>query len=161
MKTRSPLTRPLVIAITLAATFSLTGCFSNPIENIVQGGVDKAIEDATGGDIETGGDLPDDFPSEVPLLSDNIEFAMGIDNEESKGWSVMIATDDPQAATEKIPEQLEAAGFTQDLWNVADGMVIGGYSSDTYGVTIGIVWSEGEESETQVTYTVIDVSASK
>ena len=63
-----------VIAV-LTATM-LSGCFPNP-GDLVNQGVEDAIEEATGGDVSLGGELPADFPESVVLIDGDISFAGG------------------------------------------------------------------------------------
>ena len=58
--------RPVAIAVAIAGITAslLTGCFGNP-GDLVDKGVEDAIESATGGDVSLGGELPADFPTTV------------------------------------------------------------------------------------------------
>src|SRR5688572_3529545 len=73
------------IAVVIAAT--LTGCFANPLDAIVdqvtedtaKSAAEEMLEGMTGGEagIEFG-ELPEDFPKEIPLVSDNILQSMTV-----------------------------------------------------------------------------------
>ncbi len=111
MTAAHPRTRIGVLAaIAVFAATALTGCFGNPVENLVNQGIEGAVEEATGGDVEIGGELPADFPAEVPILEGDIVFAAGSMGD---GWLVTITpkSDDPVA---EAVAALEAAGFTAD-----------------------------------------------
>ncbi len=67
----------------LAVTPALSGCFGNPIEQVIEG--------ATGGDVDLGGaSVPDGFPSEVPLVEGEVLFGARIGNDEGRIWNVTI-----------------------------------------------------------------------
>lgn len=108
-------------AATVLLGLGLTAC-TNPIDQLVQGGVEQgveeAIEQATGGnvDIDTGGgaSLPSDFPADVPVPPGTITSSLTTDGI----FQIMTTLDDvAQGAT--FAEEVEAAGYTlttsQDL----------------------------------------------
>jgi hypothetical protein len=90
----------------------LTGCFGNPAD-LVDKGVEDAIEGATGGDVSLGGELPADFPTTVPLVDGDVTFAGGAGDTDGKGWVVVLTSSaaDPVA---DAAAALEGAGFTED-----------------------------------------------
>ena len=98
------------IALGAAAVCALTACFSNPLEDmsedLAQGGAEKIIEEATGGetDIEFG-DIPDDFPDEITLVSDNVVQGMSINSDDGKG--TMVTVSDPRSVDE-LAQQVKA-----------------------------------------------------
>lgn len=106
-------------AVLLAA--GLSAC-TNPIDQLVQGGVEQgveeAIEQATGGkvDIDTGGgaSLPSDFPADVPVPPGTITSSLTTD-----GIFQIMTTLDDVAQGADFAEEIEAAGYTlttsQDL----------------------------------------------
>ena len=118
-----------VIAV-LTATM-LSGCFPNP-GDLVNQGVEDAIEEATGGDVSLGGELPADFPDSVVLIDGDISFAGGAGGD---GWIVMISSSaaDPVA---DAAAKLEAAGFTQDTTLNGDTASAVVYSNGEYLVLI-------------------------
>ncbi|WP_127793895.1 hypothetical protein [Agromyces sp. LHK192] len=106
---------------------ALSGCFFNPMEQVKQG-VEKGIEEATGGDVSLGGEMPEGFPAEIPIVEGSITFSSGTGGEQ--GWVVGI---DPTSA-DPLPEAaaaLEAAGFAKDA--AFDGVDLGAqiYSNGT------------------------------
>ncbi|WP_156891630.1 hypothetical protein [Agromyces subbeticus] len=117
----------------LAATL-LSGCFPNP-GDLVNQGVEDAIEDATGGDVSLGGELPADFPPTVELIEGEIGFAAGGEAGGTSGWTVMITSTaaDPVA---EAAAKLETAGFTEDttLAGQNTGAVV--YSNSEYLVLV-------------------------
>ncbi len=138
--------RRAAAAAALAALTSalLTGCFSNPVEDLVNQGVEDAVEGATGGDVSLGGELPAGFPESIPLIEGEIGFSAGTGGEE--GWIVVINSTaaDPMADAEAA---LEGAGYTKntELSGGGGGAVV--YSDDENVVLLA---GDGET----VTYTV-------
>lgn len=125
---------PLAIVIAAAAAPALTGCFGNPIENIVNNGVEQAVEGATGQDVSLGGKLPDGWPAEVPVVEGEIGPGGGTTGADS-GWAVLITSSvaDPLA---EAKASLEAAGFTADSnFAGAEGGIIA-FTNGTYQVVV-------------------------
>ncbi|KRC58633.1 hypothetical protein ASE14_18980 [Agromyces sp. Root81] len=121
----------------------LSGCFANP-GDLVNKGVEDAIEDATGGDVSLGGELPADFPESVALIDGDIAFAAGAGG--SEGWIVMISS----SAADPVGDaaaKLEAAGFTKDTTLSGDAASALVYSDSEYLVLLA---GDGEA----VSYTV-------
>ncbi|MGX5696915.1 hypothetical protein ACWKWP_12005 [Agromyces soli] len=111
MTAAHPRTRIGVLAaIALITATALTGCFGNPVENLVNQGIEDAVEEATGGDVEVGGELPSDFPAEVPIIDGDIVFAAGSMGD---GWLVTVSAKGGDPVGEAV-QALEAAGFTAD-----------------------------------------------
>lgn len=124
-------TVPIALALALVITPALSGCFANPIEQIVEG--------ATGGDVSLPGQsIPADFPAEVPLYDGEVTFGLGLGNTDGKAWNVTIRVPDI-AAADDIKTQLEGAGFTQNEAGVggttADGATLI-YANATYTVLV-------------------------
>lgn len=88
----------------------LAGCAGNPLEELVTGGVEDAIEGATGGEVNLGGDLPADFPASVPIIDGKIELSGG--SAAGEGWVVVLTSTaaDPLGEAEAA---LQQAGFTE------------------------------------------------
>ena len=91
-----------LLAVSLAFVApALTGC----------GLIRDAVEQATGGEVDFGGkSVPDDFPSEVPLIEGEVLSGASAGNADGKIWNVTIKVDDASAFDE-IAAQFEAAGF--------------------------------------------------
>lgn len=147
------------IALGAAAVCALTACFSNPLEDmsedLAQGGAEKIIEEATGGetDIEFG-DIPDDFPDEITLVSDNVVQGMSINSDDGKG--TMVTVSDPRSVDE-LAQQVKAdfSGWEETVWSDMGEMVTGVFLLDeTLSVTVGVVEGSGDE-DTMVSYTAI------
>lgn len=141
-----PTTTRAAIAVVIAGITAtlLTGCFGNPVEDLVNRGVEDAVEDATGGDVSIGGELPADFPTSVPIIDGDISLAAGAGG--ADGWVVVITS----SASDPVAEAaaaLETAGFTEDTTVSGAGMGAKVYSNAEYLV---LVAGEG----TTLTYTV-------
>lgn len=134
----------LAIAIAGVTATLLTGCFANPLEDLVDRGVEDAVEGATGGDVSLGGELPADFPTSVPLVEGEVTFGAGAGG--SEGWIVMINSTaaDPLA---DAAAALEGAGFTKDTELSGGGTAAQVYSN---GELLVLLAGEGEA----VSYTV-------
>lgn len=142
----TPTTTRAAIAVAIAGITAslLTGCFGNP-GDLVNQGVEDAIESATGGEVSLDGELPEGFPTSVPLIDGDITVAAGAGG--SEGWVVVItpsSSDDPVA---DAASALEAAGFTEDRTISGDGGGAAVYTNGEYGV---LLVGQG----TSVSYTV-------
>ena len=146
MSTVTTTTRAAIAVAIAGITASLlTGCFGNPVEDLVNRGVEDAIEGATGGDVSLGGELPADFPTSVPIIDGDISLAAGAGGTE--GWVVVLST----SASDPVAEAaaaLEAAGFTEDTTVSGAGMGAKVYSNAEYLV---LVAGEGETLSYTVT----------
>ena len=98
-------------ALAALAAALLTGCFSNPVEDLVNQGVEDAVEGATGGDVSLDGELPAGFPESIPLVDGEIAFGAGAGGEE--GWIVIVTSTAADPVADAVAE-LEGAGFTKD-----------------------------------------------
>ncbi|MDZ8276184.1 hypothetical protein R2Q81_09535 [Microbacterium aquimaris] len=111
MRTSSRLTS--LAALTAGGVLVLTGCFANPIEQLVGGGaedaVERLIEEQTGTDIDidTGGgvDVPEGWP-ELPLPDGDLLAAYEVDG----AFSLYYQITDP-ATAESLVATLEGQGF--------------------------------------------------
>ena len=80
--------------------------------DLVNQGVEDAIESATGGDVSLDGELPADFPASVPLIEGDITVAAGAGGDRGMGRRRHPSiADDPVA---DAASALEGAGFTED-----------------------------------------------
>lgn len=129
---------PVAIALALLITPALSGCFSNPIEGIIEG--------VTGGDVDLGGtSLPSGYPTaEVPVIAGEILFGGSLGNDEGKIFNVTVRVADA-TAIDQIKSQLEAAGFTSEgefVGSTADGGSFIG-TTDKWGVLV-VVSKDGD-----------------
>ena len=135
----------LAVAIAGITASLLTGCFGNPAD-LVNRGVEDAIEGATGGDVSIG-ELPADFPASIPLIDGEVTFAGGSGSTgDGEGWIVVLTSTaaDPVA---EAATALEGAGFTEDA-NMSGAE--GGARVYTNGEHLVILAGDG----TTLTYTV-------
>ncbi len=137
----------------LALPLTLSAC-GEAAEQAAEEAAEKAIEDANGGDVDididedggevkvensdgsfvSGGDLPDDYPSdEVPLVGD-VQFGSSASTGTGTGWTISTLYDgDAAAAFAAAKEALEGAGFTTDG---AAGETFASMRSDAYSVVL-------------------------
>lgn len=121
----------IVVAIAGITASLLTGC--NPVD-LVNQGVEDAIEGATGGDVSLG-DLPEGFPTSIPLIEGDVSGGAGGGSTGADGWFVVITSSasDPMA---EAASALESAGFTEET-SVSGGQLgARAYSNDEYLVLI-------------------------
>lgn len=121
----------VLAALALVTATGLTGCV-NPVEELVNKSIEGAVEEATGGDVSVGGELPADFPAEVPLVDGDIVFAAGSNGE---GWLVTITAKGADPVAEAVAA-LEAAGFAADTSVSGTDAAASVYSNETYLVFI-------------------------
>jgi hypothetical protein len=117
------------------------------VDNIVRGivgdqidqfseGVQEQIQDALGGvDFTTDGALPDGFPAEVPLVSD--EVIRGGSAANGAGWAAQVRVADASVFSD-AQAQLEQAGFTASGVNSDAGGGFGVFTSSQYRVVLTI-----------------------
>ncbi|MEJ1089710.1 hypothetical protein WDU99_15450 [Microbacterium sp. Mu-80] len=145
------------LAMGIAAT--LTGCFGNPVDALVdraaQDGAEQVAEDLIEGmsDGEASvdfGSLPDGFPSEITLVSDNIIQSMTID----EGMVVIVT--DPRGMDELVAQvESDFSGWEQEATADMGEMLNVTYRKDeSLSVNVSIIAPSGEEEAT-VGYTVI------
>lgn len=116
--------RSATVATLLAATMMLGGCFSNPLDEVVEQideaaaeeepaeAVEVEIEDSDGEvGIESGNTVPDGFPAEVPYIDGRIIVGQAAGTGDNKLWSLGIAVEDVEAAFAEQVELVRAEGF--------------------------------------------------
>jgi len=115
----------IAIVLAVGITPALSGCFGNPLENIV--------EQATGGQVSLGGnEIPEGFPSEVPVVSGEVQFGIAAGEGESRGYNVTILAG-AESPLDGIETELADAGFELQLQGSGaegEGTVI--FTSDTW-----------------------------
>lgn len=117
----------IAILLAVGGLATLSACSTNPIETIV--------EQATGGKVDLGGqEIPEGFPSEVPLVSGDVLFGISAGDGESRGFNVTISAGaesplngiETQFTDAGYESQVQASGsegagsvvFKDDTWNV-------------------------------------------
>lgn len=144
------------IAATLLLAPALTAC-GTPFEGIVSDGVENAVEDATGTKVESGSEIPADFPAEVPLIDGEVVYGGSLEVDTAQNWTVTITTPESVAdAFAGIRTQLTEAGFTQGVVNETPDNANGAFTGTNYSliVTVSVV-----DSQTSVTYVVTSAVA--
>lgn len=146
--TRKRITVPLAIVLALAVTPALSGCFGNPIQQIVEG--------ATGGNVDLGGkSVPDGYPTtEVPLIQGEIVSGISLGNDtDGKVFNVVVKVSGLEAV-DTIKSELEAAGLTAngDIGGTTDAGATLIYSSDKWGVLVLV--ASDKDNGTVANYTV-------
>lgn len=135
----------IAVAIAGVSASLLTGC--NPAD-VVNQGIEEAIEGATGGDVSLG-DLPEGFPESVPVIEGDIAVGAGGGSTGADGWTVVVTSDtaDPMADAKAA---LESAGYSDDPSISTDGGGAAAYSNDEYTV---LLIGQGEN----ISYTVTPI----
>jgi hypothetical protein len=125
--------RVLAVTMAVAGLAVLSGCSGETVGNAVDG----AVNEATGGDVSLGGQLPEGWPAEIPVIDGNIGFGAGNTTDGDRGWVVTVTTDaaDPLADATAV---LEAAGFSADASataNIGDAGVAA-LTNETWAVVV-------------------------
>jgi hypothetical protein len=144
------LTRPAAVLAAAALTLSLTGCFGNPLEGVVEG----VIEDQTGIDVDVDGSgggssvsLPEGWP-DLPVPAGTITSAIASDGT----FVLTILAESPDSA-EAVAQELLASGYTEVSRADLGGLVTVALSSPEWTVTLG--WAtDPDTQETTITYGV-------
>lgn len=120
------LAAPLAVALLLGAAPGLAGCSFQGV-----------VKDVSGGNVDLGGTaVPSDFPSEVPLASQDVVFGAGLGSGDDKVWNVTVKVDGADAYS-AIQKQLTDAGFSGDFGAQGpNGGGTGTFSNGTYGVLV-------------------------
>ena len=121
----------IAIAIAGVSASLLTGC--NPTD-LVNQGVEDAIESATGGDVSLG-ELPEGFPESVPVIEGDIAVGAGGGSTGADGWTVVVTSDAADPMADAVAA-LEAADFTKDPSIATGGVGAEFYSDGEYSVLL-------------------------
>lgn len=167
----APVRRAVIGALTgtVVALAALTGCGAEDevseraAEEVLEqaaesGDVDVDIEgdelkvESSDGTFAMGGDIPEDFPTAVPLAEGEVLMA----SSSADGWSVLIEVDG--AFDEVADVALDAilqAGFTEESRTSTPEYVALMASDDTYDVMLTVTGSDG--GATTLSYSVTPV----
>lgn len=135
-----------------AAALTLTACgggtddaIENAIEDATGGSVDVNI-DSGGMEVDTGdgsyssgesAEVPDDFPSEVPLIEDGGATLIGAYTD-ATGWILTYEMEDTsEEVCKTYIDSIEAAGFAEESRFETSGDFTGVFSNDDYQVIAG------------------------
>lgn len=148
---RTRMTIPIAIVLAVAVAPALSGCFGNPIEQVIEG--------ATGGDVDLGGsNVPNGFPAEVPLIDGEVLFGGSFGSDDGRVWNVTIKVGSA-GALDEIVAQLEGAGFTSSAEGFGSSTSEGGTAiveNANYGVLV--VVSQDGDNGFVANYTVTELT---
>ncbi|WP_341952586.1 hypothetical protein [Salinibacterium sp. TMP30] len=134
----------IAIVLAVGITPALSGCFGNPIESLV--------EQATGGQVDLGGkEIPEGFPSEVPLVAGDVQFGIAAGEGDSRGYNVTILAG-AESPLKGIETELSDAGFEIQLQGSgSDGVGTIIFTSDAWAG--GVIVAKTDDGYT-ANYTV-------
>ena len=170
--TRSRL-RAVTVGVGVTTALLLGGC-SSAAEGIAEGAVERALEQELGesADVEVGedsftvdtedgsltagaGSVPEDFPTDVPLVEGEVTFAQRLETADGLGWTLLVTTSgDPAAVAEQIRGDLQSNGFTVDEASELAGDAAGGAVLGEKADLTAFVLVSADSGETTATYTV-------
>ena len=104
------------------------------VRDSVNGAVNGAVQDATGGDVSLGGQLPTDWPTDIPVVDGEVLFTTGGLGESGAGGWVVTVNATSTTPLEDARTQLLAAGFTEVVAGVDAEVVT--MANATYGVVV-------------------------
>lgn len=141
MNTRCNFTTPAAtVALALAITLSLSGCFaSDPVPPKPKDSTSQSTkapkDDATDGSdvsddnsdtgssgdgsgidldsVQSGESIPTNFPASVPLYKGEVVYGGGVAANGSQMWTIKIKCSDPKSTLADVSAALTAAGFTE------------------------------------------------
>lgn len=152
--------RPIAAGVlTGLLCLSLTGCFGNPVEGIIDqavggalGGADGSseateglIESLTGGagDIELGS-VPADFPSEIPLPDYPVLTALALTEDGDKMWNVNYQIPNAIDFLQEFKAEYVAAGFVEVQVIEVDQMLSVVYEGHGYTVHLNAMGNDAD-----------------
>lgn len=142
---------------------SLTGCFANPLEMITGGsddssipsGADEVIEGITGGEMDIEfGEMPEGFPAEVPVVSDNVIQSTSMNSDDGSGMMVVVS--DPRSFSELTEQVRDDFSDWEEITRTDMGEIVNASYTldDSLSVNVGVAkGSDGDD--TTVSYMVI------
>lgn len=140
--------------------FALAGCgfiqekVEDKIGDVVEEGVERAIENGASGDVDVqfGDDaqLPAGFPGEVPVPDATITGGVGTE----EGWWVAFASDDPNELDD-LWAKYDAQGWELTNENITSDYAQRQYRKGRLDVVVGAVLSDPENVQLTVAVTVI------
>lgn len=160
MSIRKPATiTALISALALTASFGLSGCSTDnsvPVaDNSASTADDQDVEglEINSGDdnfddegfMENWGELPKDWPSDIPLHSEKITDSSFGETPDGKSWQVDILPDDLNAELTAARQKMDDAGFTEESWESGGGSTEGVFASDTHRIVVSnatSVWGD-------------------
>ncbi len=167
---KSSATLPLALAVVLLAGF---GC--SPTGRIAEEATEATINSRLGGsgnveidegtvrfeDEESGTttawgedvDVPEDFPSDVPIYENGSVVGVTVTREgDSQGaWISFATSDSATVAIDWYETRLVAAGWTQQASYSVQGTQMRSYAKDDATITVSVGSDESSESQTVIT----------
>ncbi len=141
------------LALAFGATFTLSGCFGNPLEEVLKGGAGEIIKGATGADADFGGkSIPKNFPVQIPVAEGEIEMGGSVTVDGSTVWTLRIQAYDSNAF-ETVRSQLISSGFEESFRTEGDS-AMGGYEGHGYGLILNV---DTQDGKTGITYVVTEL----
>lgn len=132
MTTSKPRRRVALAFVVAAAGLTLlAGC---SVGDSVRETVNGAVQDATGGNVSLGGELPTDWPAEIPVIEGEVLFATGGVGESGVGGWVVTVNATSTSPLEYARAQLVEAGFTEVVEGVDVEVVT--VANENYGVVV-------------------------
>lgn len=137
------------LALAIGATFTLSGCFGNPLDDLARGGASEFLKGATGADIDIGGtSIPQNFPSQIPVADGEVEFGGSIAVEGKRVWTVRIKSKD-SAVFSKLQSTLRASGFEESFATEGES-AMGAFEGHGYGLVVNVDKRDGAYGVTYV-----------
>jgi len=135
------------LAVVGAVAAGVSGC--NPIAAVTEQGVEQAIEDATGGNVDidtgSGASVPADFPSDVPLIDGKVSSSVSLGTGAEQSWNIVFSVSDANAAYADAVSKLTNAGYTEVAKvESADGS-FASYTNSAWSVTVSSAPAIGSE----------------
>ncbi|WP_286300203.1 hypothetical protein [Microbacterium suwonense] len=152
-------------AIGIVIAGMLTGCFANPLDDIVKKAAESSSEEAAkniaedlveglGGDeldIEFG-DLPADFPDGITLVSENVMQSMSTQD------GLMVVVSDPRSMTELVAQvEADFSGWEEVSRVNAGPSTILAYKKDGLPGVVVTIMDEDDGEDAVVGYTISGV----
>lgn len=152
---------PLATALAVAAALLLGGCsmLPNPTELLGGGSSrdDSSSSDNSSDDVEENPfldhDLPDGFPSDVPLPDLDIYFSLAVSDD---SWGITYKADDLEDDFAGIVDQYEDDGWETQMNNSSSDGSLGVFTKDDYTVQVlGVADSETDFDGPGFSFTVV------
>lgn len=139
--------------LTVATAIALAGC-GNPVESMVQKGVETAVEKATGAGVDIdvsgkGASLPAGWP-DIPTPSGKILASINVEGTLSATFAV------DQAEVDRVIAELEQQGYEASSQMEIDKQTVATYSGPEWD--LGIIVAQDDEQGMVMIYTVLPSS---
>lgn len=108
-------------------------------------------------DLETEGDLPESFPTELPLPEGVLQHGMGTEVNGGNVWGLSFIAEDPAASLHALRDEFLSAGFEEAMWNETEHTIMGAFGNSEFVVTVGSM--DLSDSSAPIDYSVSTRSA--